>query len=96
MGNLSSFRKKVRKRTRAGVENAREYISDLRDETAPGRERLGRELQRQAPKVAAFALATAIEMMRGYRPRRRLKRAVALGILAGAALILLRATRARR
>jgi|PersoiStandDraft_1058852.scaffolds.fasta_scaffold14587_3 hypothetical protein len=96
MRNLSSFRKKVRKRTRTGVENAREYIRDLRDETAPGRERLGRELKRQSPKLAAFALATAFEMMRGYRPRRRLKRAVALGILAGAALVLLRAVNPRR
>ena len=96
MGNLSSFRKKARKRTRAGVQSAREYLGELRAGTAPGRARIGRELRRQSPKVAAFALATAIELMRGYRPRRRLKRAVQLGILAGAALVLLRAVNPRR
>ena len=97
MGNLASFRKKARKQARSGVEHAREYFDELKAETGPGREHLARELRRQSPKLAAFALATAFEMLRSYRPRRRrFSSAVKLAVAAGAAVLLVRALTARR
>jgi hypothetical protein len=77
MSNWARMRHKATKHIGEGLEESREYLDELRRETAPQRKRLGREAKRQAPKVAAFALATISELMRNYgrrpsqRPRRR-------------------------
>lgn len=64
--------KKVRRRTaksvRGGLEQARRYARRLEEETQPQRRRLTAEARRRAPGFAAFAIATALELMSQRRP----------------------------
>jgi hypothetical protein len=75
MARAAFDKKKAARQFRAAREKARDYLEEKLEETAPQREHLRREAQRLAPKVAAFALATGVEMLRNYRsaerPRRR-------------------------
>lgn len=100
MSDWARMKKIAKKQLAEGLEGSREYLDDLRRETAPQRKRLGREAKRQAPKVAAFALATLSELVKGYgpkpseRPRRRPLGAI---LVAGVLVwLLVRALRPRR
>lgn len=88
MSNWGRMKKNARKQFVEGVEGSREYLEDLKRETAPQRARLGREARRQAPKVAAFALATISEMMRNYprHPSQRRRRSPVKILLAAGLL----------
>ena len=59
---------------------ARRYARRIEEETEPQRRRLGAEARRRAPGFAAFAIATALEMMRQRRgPERRPRRILRFG-----------------
>jgi hypothetical protein len=89
MARAAFDKKKAARQFRAAREKARDYLEEKLEETAPQRKHLKREAQRLAPKVAAFALATGVEMLRNYRSaepaRRRFPILRTLLIVAGAA-----------
>jgi hypothetical protein len=90
MEGWKSWKKKARKQARRGWKEARERLDRLREETAPERERLGREARRRTPQLLALLLATAREMSRDYPPRpeagrKRSRRGWKLLLLAAAA-----------
>jgi hypothetical protein len=90
MDRWKSWKKKARKQASRGWKEARERLDRLRDETAPERERLGREARRRTPQLLALLLATAREMSRDYPPRpaavrKRSRRAWKLVLLAAVA-----------
>jgi hypothetical protein len=67
MSNWVATRKRARKGIRRGAKQARQYVDQLREDTAPQREFLRREARRQAPRLLALALSTALEMFRNSR-----------------------------
>lgn len=80
MSDWKRIRKETRKQVRGGLAQARHYAQRLEEETGPQRRRLGAEARRRAPGFAAFAIATAIEMMRQRRgPERRPRPLVRFG-----------------
>ncbi|MGH9442854.1 MAG: hypothetical protein ACRD16_11330 [Thermoanaerobaculia bacterium] len=101
MSDWKKIRKQTRRQVRGGLEQARRYARKLEEETAPQRRRIGAEARRRAPGFAAFAIATAVEMMRqrrgdGARPRRTLRfgqTVLLLGVAAFLAALLLRPKR---
>lgn len=80
MSEWKRIRKETRRKVRGGLAQARRYAKRLDEETEPQRRRLGAEARRRAPGFAAFAIATAIEMMRQRRgPERRPRSLVRFG-----------------
>lgn len=98
MDRWTSWKKRTRKNARRGWKDAQGYLDRVREETAPERKRLGREARRNAPKLMAFALATAFDVLRNYSgsaPRRRPRRAWKILLLVVAALAAARFLRSR-
>ena len=71
MGEWKKIRRRTKKQMRGGLDQARRYAKRLGEETEPQRRRLGAEARRRAPGFAAFAIATALELMRQRRPPER-------------------------
>jgi len=63
MSRWSKLRRRAGKEVRGGMEDARRYARRIEEETAPQRRRLSAEARRRAPGFAAFAIATALELM---------------------------------
>jgi len=92
MNDWKKIRRQTRKRVRSGLGHARRYAERLEEETEPQRRRLTAEARRRAPGFAAFAIATALEMLRQRQPpaRRRsgfLRFAQTVALIGVAALI---------
>jgi|PersoiStandDraft_1058852.scaffolds.fasta_scaffold47787_2 hypothetical protein len=64
MSEWKKFRRQTNKQFHGGLEQAGRYAKRLEKETAPQRRRLSAEARRRAPGFAAFAIATALELMR--------------------------------
>jgi len=80
MSDWKRIRKQTRRQVRGGLAQARRYAQRLDEQTEPQRRRLGAEARRRAPGFAAFAIATAIELMRQRRgPEKRPRPAVRFG-----------------
>src|SRR5690349_335500 len=67
MSQWSKIRRRTRKQVHGGFEGARRYARQIEEETAPQRRLLRAEARRRAPGFAAFAIATALELMRQRR-----------------------------
>jgi len=92
--------RKNRRRVRKGAERVRDAAGQAWEETGPHRDWAVREARRQAPRLLALALSTALEMRRANREpptprqvrrrRRRGSRILALIVLAGGTAVLVR------
>ena len=71
MNDWKKIRRRTTKQVRGGLEQARRYAKRVEEETEPQRRRLTAEARRRAPGFAAFAIATALELMRQRQPPAR-------------------------